>query len=63
MSSTRILVDFLPRKPEDCPFSEFINMTSKTKCILMKGLYSRCNLECSKKCDKLRALFEPGSED
>ena len=37
-----------------CPFAEYIAMTSKNACRLKSGMYSRCNLECGKECDKLK---------
>ena len=41
----KIVVDILPKKPEDCPLSEYWVMTSKTECKIMSGMYSRCKLE------------------
>ena len=49
----KIIVDNMPLVAENCPFSEFVQMTSKHKCLLKSGMYSRCNLECNKECDKL----------
>ena len=50
---TRFLVDIMPKKVEECPFAEYIQMTSKNKCMLQTGIYSRCSLECDRECEKL----------
>ena len=50
---TKIIVDNIPLAAENCPFAEFVQMTSKHKCLLKSGMYSRCNLECNEECDKL----------
>lgn len=50
---TKILVNEMPEKAKDCPFAEYIGMTSKYKCMLMQGLYSRCSLDCGEECNKL----------
>ena len=50
---SKILVDVMPITAEQCPFAEYIAMTSKNACRLKSGMYSRCNLECGKECDKL----------
>ena len=55
---TRFLVDVMPKKAEECPFAEYIQMTSKNKCMLQTGMYSRCNLECGKECEKLTDVEE-----
>ena len=55
---TRFLVDVMPKKVEECPFAEYIQMTSKNKCMLQTGMYSRCNLECGKECEKLTDVEE-----
>ena len=44
----KVIVTKLPDKAEDCIFSEYIAMTSKYKCMLQSGMYSRCNLDCGK---------------
>ena len=49
----KIIVDSIPLVAENCPFAEFIQMTNRHKCLLKTGMYSRCNLECNKECDKL----------
>ena len=49
----KIIVDNMPIVAENCPFSEFVQMTNIHKCLLKSGMYSRCNLECNKECDKL----------
>lgn len=41
----KVLVDNMPKKPKDCPFAEYIGMTSKYACRLKSGMYSRCDLE------------------
>lgn len=51
---SKILVDVMPERPEQCPFAEYIAMTSKNTCRLKSSMYSRCNLECGKECDKLK---------
>lgn len=50
---SKILVDVMPMKAEECPFAEYIGMTSKNACRLKSGMYSRCDLECGKECEKL----------
>lgn len=50
---SKILVDVMPITAERCPFAEYIAMTSKNACRLKSGMYSRCNLERGKECDKL----------
>ena len=53
---SKILVDVMPTKAKECPFAEYISMTSKNSCRLMSGMYSRCSLECSDACEKLREI-------
>lgn len=55
---SKILVDVMPITAEQCPFVEYIAMTSKNACRLKSGMYSRCNLECGKECDKLIGVEE-----
>ena len=50
---SKILVDVMPMTAEQCPFAEYIAMTSKNTCRLKSGMYSRCDLECGKECDRL----------
>lgn len=50
---SKILVDVMPITAEQCPFAEYIAMTSKNSCRLKSGMYSRCDLECERVCDKL----------
>lgn len=50
----KVIVTKLPDKAEDCIFSEYIAMTSKYKCMLQSGMYSRCNLDCGKECPYLK---------
>ena len=52
----KIVVDEMPEKAKDCPFSEYIGMTSKYKCMFRQGLYSRCSLNCGEECYKLMAV-------
>lgn len=63
---SKILVDVMPKKAKECPFAEYVQMTSKSKCMLQSGLYSRCNLECGDKCNKLtdgKETFELNIDD
>lgn len=50
---TKIIVDNIPLAAENCPFAEFVQMTSKYKCLLKSGMYSRCKLDCNEECDEL----------
>ena len=50
---SKILVDVMPKESKECPFVEYIAMTSKNACRLKSGIYSRCDLECGKECKKL----------
>ena len=47
---SKILVDVMPTKAKECPFAEYIAMTSKNSCRLKTGMYSRCSLECGDTC-------------
>lgn len=49
----KITVDILPKKAEDCPLSNYWAMTDKTECIIIPGMYSRCNLELGIECPYL----------
>lgn len=52
----KILVDELPEKSMDCPFSEFIqlpNMTTMRRCRFLYGI-SKCYLDCGKECPYLK---------
>ena len=53
MSKIKVVVDKFPKKGEECPFSEYIPMTSRYQCVFQRGLYSRCNLYCGVKCGYL----------
>lgn len=44
----------IPTKPEECPYSEYWEMTSRYKCKLLSGLYSRCDLDRGAKCEQLK---------
>ena len=39
-----------PKSAEECPHSEYWQMTNKYGCTLMNGMYSRCRLESGEKC-------------
>ena len=51
---TKILVDKMPSKAEECPFAEYIEITNKHACAFKEGLYSRCKIEINKECDILK---------
>ena len=51
---TKILVDKMPSKAEECPFAEYIEITNKHACAFKGGLYSRCKIEINKECDILK---------
>ena len=51
----------LTEKSEECPFAEYIQMTSKHKCMFQQGMYSRCNLECNMECKFLSLLPFPST--
>lgn len=53
---TKILVATMPKKPKDCPFAEYIGMTSKNACRLKSGMYSGCDLELDNTCYKLTTI-------
>lgn len=65
--TVNIVVDELPEKPSECPFSELIHWTSKYACKFRSGMYSRCHLDCGGECpfltkgelsdDQLRKTF------
>lgn len=55
---SKILVDTMPTGSKDCPFAEYIQMTSKYKCTFRSGLYSRCFLDCGDKCGYLVSFEE-----
>lgn len=46
----KILVDELPKKSNECVFSELIHWTSKYTCKLKSGMYSRCHLDLGEEC-------------
>lgn len=52
----KVLVDKIPESSKECIFAEYIGMTSKYTCMFKSGMYSRCNLDCKKKCPYLRRL-------
>lgn len=63
---TKILVDIKPKKPDECPFAEYIYMDNSHKCTLKSDMYSRCRLECDKPCDKItdgKETFELNIDD
>lgn len=49
-----IIVDELPKTSKECIFSEYIQMTSKYKCMFQHGMYSRCCLDHGEKCPYLK---------
>lgn len=51
--SIKIVVDHMPQTAKDCPFADYIAMTSNNKCMLQQGMYSRCDLECGRQCCRL----------
>ena len=51
---TKILVDKMPSKAEECPFAEYIEITNKHAYAFKGGLYSRCKIEINKECDILK---------
>ena len=51
---TKILVDKMPSKAEECPFAEYIEFTNKHTCAFKEGSYSRCKIEINKECDILK---------
>ena len=51
---TKILVDKMPSKAEECPFAEYMEITDKHTCAFKDGLYSRCKIEMGKECDILK---------
>lgn len=53
----KILVNELPNSSKECLFAEYISMTSKYKCMLQQGMYSRCNLDCGKECPYLETKY------
>ena len=53
MGEIKVVVTSMPTTSKECPFSEYIGMTSKYKCQFQGGLYSRCNLDCGKECEYL----------
>lgn len=57
----KVLVDKIPESSKECIFAEYIGMTSKYKCMFKSGMYSRCSLDCEKKCPYLRRLERDGS--
>lgn len=61
MGDNKIIVKKMPKKPEDCPYADFWEMTGKYKCKLQKGLFSRCDLDMGGKCGQLVVRKE--SED
>lgn len=64
----KVIVSELPVRSKDCIFAEYINMTSKYKCMFQSGMYSRCKLDCGEECPYLkrgsrRALHFGGTGD
>lgn len=56
----KVIVTELPGASKDCIFAEYINMTSKYKCMFQSGMYSRCKLDCGEECPYLkRGAEEP----
>lgn len=49
----KVIVDQLPKTSKECIFAEYIQMTSKYKCMFQHGMYSRCNLDCGEECPYL----------
>lgn len=45
----KVIVTELPVTSKDCIFAEYINMTSKYKCMFQSGMYSRCKLDYGNK--------------
>lgn len=39
-----------PKSAEECPHSNYWQMTNKYECTLINGMYSRCRLESGEKC-------------
>ena len=63
---TKILVDVMPKKAEECPFAEYIYMDNNHKCTLKSGMYSMCYLDQEITCDKLtdgKETFELNIDD
>lgn len=50
----KVIVDELPTLPKECLFAEYIQMTSKYKCMFESGMYSRCKLDMEKECPYLK---------
>lgn len=50
----KVIVDELPKKPEDCVFSDYVGMTGRCVCFLKSGIYSRCDLDMNKECPHLK---------
>ena len=50
----KIVVDKLPSCSGECLFSDYIEITSRRKCMFQRGLYSRCNLDCGEECTYLK---------
>lgn len=46
----KVIVSELPVRSKDCIFADYINMTSKYKCMFQSGMYSRCKLDCGEEC-------------
>jgi hypothetical protein len=52
----KVIVTELPVTSKDCIFAEYINMTSKYKCMFQSGMYSRCKLDCGEECPYLKRI-------
>ena len=52
---TKILVDELPKDPEDCPFVEHVWTSDGHRCKL-GPVMKRCVLNLHEECDKLEAM-------
>lgn len=50
----KVIVDEIPKISKECIFSEYIQMTSKYKCMFQQGMYSRCKLDHGEKCPYLK---------
>lgn len=46
----KVIIDELPTLPKECPFAEYIQLTSKYTCMFKSGMYSRCELDMGKEC-------------
>lgn len=53
----KIIVDELPKVPEDCLFAEYISMTNKYKCMFRHGMYSRCDIDPEGECPYLKEKY------